>query len=727
VAVLLHLSDLHLRSNPAADTIGDPKAAAIPASQQQTNARRIRSTLEAVARSIRDGALAIDCVVISGDVVDKNDPQAYALLPGLLSPLVPAHVPAERVVVVPGNHDVAKGSPPSSEQLWKNFLQLREYGYVTPPLEGIDIDDDGNPLHGDSHVSTLVAGDESFVVVALNSANHSQVQLPIEDSLQPHQDELVELRAANAAVEALWSAWDERGSIDVAWVDEGQQRAAGDALTHVSAAHPGALRIAVMHHQLLPTGPIAEIKSFETMVNLGELLDWISDMRVDVVLHGHKHSERVYPFEHTAFHRDDLAQGYRTLVISAPTGQTGYGAAGTIARLIEVEQPQPRTSGVVVADVPSIQAAGRFVWPASPRRYPLDPAIENGHVVGEDVDEVHAKLLALRGRYGDRELPLICRIERGVTASRIPAGYPDVPEGIADRQQWFDSTVAWWQARRGANRAARFNHGERLAAYGTESATSGGFDQIAHAAKALEQKPASSRAIAVLVDPDVDLSSSDTEFPAFVLVQFAINDGKLDVTGYYRKQEMPHWWPVNAAELRHLQAEVIQRISSDRRPEPGSITTITAQPVLGGSVPRVMIPDLDSRVDAPNGMLSLVLPLFRATDECGPAAARAWRLAMEDWSPKGSAPADGDPVPRVGLEALVNTIEDVQKLYGPDPVTELVTQLRLLMFECDKYLDTGDSSATAARDQWVRETTNLQAKVLLEIDRILGRPTAQRI
>ena len=103
MAHLLHLSDLHLRSDAARDTIGDPKDAAIPVPLQQTSARRIVSTLEALGRDIAAGELTLDCIVISGDIADRNDPTAYTLLPRILEPLVPKLVPAERVVVVPGN------------------------------------------------------------------------------------------------------------------------------------------------------------------------------------------------------------------------------------------------------------------------------------------------------------------------------------------------------------------------------------------------------------------------------------------------------------------------------------------------------------------------------------------------------------------------------------------------------------------------------------------------
>jgi 3',5'-cyclic AMP phosphodiesterase CpdA len=721
MAHLLHLSDLHLRSDPARDTIGDPKAAAIPAPLQQTSARRIVSTLEALARDIEAGALNLDCIVVSGDIAEKNDPLAYALLPEVLAPLVPKLVPAERVVAVPGNHDVEKGSDPSSAQRWKHFLTLRSYRYLTPLLEGIDIDDHGNAI-GSPHSPVLAAEDGSFLIVALNSANHCQTQLPVDPELRSHLAELAKLRTTHPAVEQLWNAWQQRGSVDVAWVGDGQQKAAAAALARAVGNAPDALRIAVMHHQLFPTGPIAEIKSFETMVNLGELLDWIADTRIDVALHGHKHAGRVYPFEHTAFHDADTAVGYRTLVISAPTAQAGYDAIAPIARLITVDRPQPRAGGVLVRDIPPLQSGGRLdLAQRPPRRFRLDAAIPWSQIVGADADEVHQKLLALRGDYTGLDLPLICRIRRGDSAATIPTQYADVPDGVPDPQAWFAQTVAWWQNRR-TGRAARFNHGQRLQAFGTGrlSPSQETLDQVQRAAQALRRKEGSSRAIAVLVDPDTDLAVDDSEFPAFVLVQFAIVSNRLDVTGYFRKQEMPHWWPVNAAELSHLQNEVIQRLAPVRSVQPGSITTITAQPVSGGGVPRVAIPALDSRVDKPNGMLELVLPLFHATGATPEQTRAAWRQAFDDWAPSDAAAADGDPMPTVGLATLIETLRDMAALYESRTVDALIDQVRLTAAACETYASATDSSRVSARATWVADVKQRSSRIIELVAQRLG-------
>ena len=216
----------------------------------------------------------------------------------------------------------------------------------------------------------------------------------------------------------------------------------------------------------------------------------------------------------------------------------------------------------------------------------------------------------------------------------------------------------------------------------------------------------------MLVDPDTDLASDESEFPAFVLVQFAVEADRLDVTGYFRKQEMPHWWPINVAELSHLQSEVIQRLSDVRLLRPGIITTITSQPVSGGGVPRVAIPALDSRVDKPNGMLELVLPLFHPTAATPDQTLASWQQALDDWAPSASAAADGDPMPTVGLAELTSALNDMAALYASDVIRELIDQVKLLAAACRTYASATDGSHTSARADWIAEVTRLRKRIV---------------
>lgn len=303
----------------------------------------------------------------------------------------------------------------------------------------------------------------------------------------------------------------------------------------------------------------------------------------------------------------------------------------------------------------------------------------------------------------------------------MPENYPDAP-GDLPAQEWFSATVNWWQQPR-AGRSAAFNHGQRLLAYGSidPKVQLNGFDQIQAAAEALDSKAESSRAIAVLVDPISDLKAKRPLFPAFVLVQFQIVGTRLDVTAYFRKQEMPHWWPVNVGELAKLQFDVIDALTERGKPlSPGAITTVTAMPVTGGSVPRVAVPDLDRRADDSTGMLDLVLPLYDLAAPSTDVVAR-WREAFTDWIPGEKPPADGDPIPLFGLRELLAVLDAVIAISPTSTaIRNLRTEIHVLRAECEIYDKTEESDRRKVRETWRKAVAAHTRKIDTLVFEIVG-------
>lgn len=705
MARLLHLSDLHLTSNPAAELIADSKSGAVPVAQQARISGRITTTLQALANAVEADGLGLDCIVISGDVVN-HDPSAYSLLPSVLAPLVPSIVPAGRVVIVPGNHDVLRGSGPSTPERYKAFATLRSFGYLTPYLEGVDIDDDGRTLA--AHDSpTLVAEDGSFAIVALNSANLCQT---VEQQDPRPKAIKAENSVVGVAAKILSGSATARDQ-DIAWIGEGQFLRTSEALQE-ALPEGSPIRIAVLHHQLLPVGPNPEIKAYESILNLGALLEWIASNEIDLTLHGHKHADRVQ-FMSGGDAADVRGSIRRTLVVSAPQAGVFDNQNRPFGRLISIDGPAPRTGGIRLQEVYPAGAGGSIKIENLPEDIRcLDGGVGLGVIEGRTAQEVHNKLLTLSGRYANGRLPLVCRIEDGPSALSVPDNYPDTPTD-QNPQEWFSKTVSWWQQKR-AGRAADFNHGQRLLAYGSidPDIQRDGTDQIQAAAEALRSKPESSRAIALLVDPASDLANDTKRFPAFVLVQFQIANDRLDTTAYFRKQEMPHWWPINVGELAHLQAQVVDALASlERHVKPGSITTVTALPVDGGSVPKVAVPDLDIRADSSAGMLDLVLPLVaaaRPSDE----VFRQWRDAFFDWAPSEKAPTDGDPLPLYGLQELLAVLSaTIEITRSTGAILTLKAEIHLLHKECEVFEAKEERVRRGARVAW-------RAKVLGHISTI---------
>jgi len=721
LALLLHLSDLHLARDNSADVIGDSKWDVINLGDQQTRFGVIQDSLRALGQCLLYAHKELDSIVITGDITVKGEPAGFALLEEILDGLGEALPPRDRILIVPGNHDVVRDSKSSRRERYEGFLELRTLGYRTAYLEGVDLDREGTVLSRTVPEPLLTAQDNSFVLLGLNSANHSASGANPEEVLAPHLRELRESAASgNKAVEALLDAWESRGRTDIARLDRAQL-VAGHRLLH-SAPTPSdstPLRVVALHHQVLPVAVTEEIKPFEHLSNLAEFRDWLVDNKVDAVLHGHKHEGRVMSDRHTV-HHDPSDNAHEMLLVSAPTIQTGANRRDPVGYLLDIEGPAPRYSGISIAEVPAMEGGGvlafaDFTW----IRQPIDTEVRNGVLEGQTVDEVYRQLIALRTQYGEIKKPLICRIVDGGSADRLPSDYPALPLSAGSRSDWFNTTVGWWQQRREL-KAAPFTHGQRL--FGTGSAP---INQIDHAVDALKDDGESSRAVAVLLEPRRDFADERADFPAFVLVQFVIRGDALDVVAYFRKQEMPHWWPINMGEIARLQREVLSSVKKKRKSlRVGSITTITAMPVNGTAIPKVAVPVIDQEAEDPDGVLHFVLPLFVAGLDSAAADVEAqWKAVFDDWQPAAEAPADGDRAPRLGLAVLAGQVELLQELSGRDPhlADDLAAELTSLASVNKNFVMLTDKQALEERPQWVKSVARSSKKILELVHEILAR------
>ena len=704
MALLLHLSDLHLAVNDVNDVVADTKSDILDLGDQQTRFTILKNTLRALGEGLVHERQQLDSILVSGDITVRGQPEGFDLLGEVLDCLGGALPAPERILIIPGNHDVVRYSEPSSAARYEGFTSLRKKSYKTAYLEGIDIDSNGNRL-GTPTDPLIVAEDESFVLLGLNSSNHCGSDTKTENKLAPHLSDLEERAEHDQSIRELLTAWKARGLADIARLD-GPQLHAGharlvSALKNVKAHSP--LRIVALHHQVQPVTVTEEVKSFDAILNLGEFRDWLAANRVDVVLHGHKHEGKILPDSHLPLNASGATRGpHDMLLVSAPTIQVGQNGRDAIGYLIRVDGPSARIAGVHIAEVPSQGAGASMELSELPWNWhQIDQPSRHGVIEGETIDDVHGKLVAIRAQLDSIKTPLICRITDGNTAHYIPATYPELPPSFGDRQEWFTRMVDWWQDAKDLKSAA-FTHGQRLYAAATGSSRS----QVSMAIKALKEKPETSRAIAVLLDPSRDLASSKTEFPAFVLVQFTRREQYLDVTAYFRKQEMPHWWPINVSELARLQRKVLDGLRDSRDMQAGSITTVTAMPTSGSAIPRVAVPLLDQQAETYAGLLHLALPLFHLVTP-RPETLNAWREVMEDWRPGASPAADGDRVPVHGFAALHETISALAAtIADPSPkIQELLDAIQDIDLANSNFTGMSDEQAEGARGRWRESVT----------------------
>jgi 3',5'-cyclic AMP phosphodiesterase CpdA len=146
MALLLHLSDLHLATADDGDVVADRKEDVIALGKQQTRLGILKNSMRALGESLLQTDSELDSILISGDITVRGDQEGFDLLDSVLDCLGAARPAAERILIIPGNHDVVRFTEPSSVERYERFLTLRTKPYKMAYLEGVDLDADGKAL-----------------------------------------------------------------------------------------------------------------------------------------------------------------------------------------------------------------------------------------------------------------------------------------------------------------------------------------------------------------------------------------------------------------------------------------------------------------------------------------------------------------------------------------------------------------------------------------------------
>jgi 3',5'-cyclic AMP phosphodiesterase CpdA len=234
MGTILHLSDLHLGEADVWERKTDDKAGLVPP-DENTRLSVIKTSLKAVKRYLDKMGLELDALLVSGDITSQHDTSGFRRFGTLLDEV--ALAPLDRIVAVPGNHDVDWQKEPGTAEKYAAFLQhTRAQGMRTPLCDGVDFTGDPADCEADP---VLVLDD--CVLVAVNSANWCGVKLGT-----PRRS---------------------RHVYDVARVSEAQL----DRLTDTLRAHDTSelVRMAILHHHLLPVTEDEEVKHFESFNRSG--------------------------------------------------------------------------------------------------------------------------------------------------------------------------------------------------------------------------------------------------------------------------------------------------------------------------------------------------------------------------------------------------------------------------------------------------------------------------
>lgn len=683
---LLHASDPHLGDVAPGQDKDDHKVELTGQADRETTQRVFLRTLLRLRHFVEEYGLP-SAVVISGDLTYQGRPKGFARFAKLLADRtdVLGDDPA-RILVVPGNHDVIWGTPAGSPERYEPFLRAtRAQGCVTPLLDGVDFDPQTGELRPAAARHPHVISTDDMLVVALNSSNWCGTDVETRGAWNLDQWTTALEPLEDATRKEILAQLGKLRQHDIPRVSRWQIEALADHLTAIAeplsrAQDPERVRVAVIHHQLLPLSTREERKPYESLMNLGLVRETLRDYGFDLVLHGHKHESGIYWDAMPAGEPDLDAPLQRTLVIASP-GE--FGADAPAMRALMLQGPRTaRNLEIVTFNGPGpsrnkAQIASRQIAPLWVGAMRAETR-QRTTLRGRDAHTTYARLhsqFALRD--GTPISNLVCHVDAPGDALTLPPDYPEL--GMAQRQTWFDQLVAWWQLERSElvdRGIVAFNHGERIyRRWG---------DQVDRATRLLNRRGSSSRALIELIAPEEtgryrkDSRNIETgSFPAFALAEFTIarrhNRRELDCIGYFRKQEMQYWWPVNLAELRSLQQRVAGGIDTTGI-HTGHITTFSAIALWGQDLPAVAVPELDRLVESPQRLWAMGAAAAFPADASGDALAD-WRRVLDDLH---GTVRDAPPRPRLGAELLASELERFAGLPGAADVSPVAAALRTL-------------------------------------------------
>jgi hypothetical protein len=704
---ILHITDLHLVAESASQPLESHRVGLVPTADRASRQRLLRHTLHALGEQLCREGPALDAVVVTGDVAEKNSQDGYVAFLDLIHTLGAAQPPPDRILVVPGNHDVRAGLRPGDPERYGEFVRhIRNAGFITPCLDGVD----GSITTADEarrHIIVL----EELQIVPIDSAAFSQVLLDTEISdelwrelegvLRGRPDEL-------AALQKLRSA-------DAARVSNAQLEALRQILL-LTTPHGGVIpvRVAALHHHLLPVSAAEEVKPFESLTNLGRFRQFLRDEQFAVVLHGHKHKAFSY-VDHVSSYSEDLSVPASIRVLSGADASGADLDHTDVCRLVDIDTRSGlmRVRRVGLASLgspPRIkgQQTLTFIRPGTAQ---VVSTVGCTVITGETVEFVYPHLIGTVGEKAGEVEHVICRVNRSPDVGEIATIYPRLPaHSAADRLKEFDDLVKWWQfpsAPLTPRDQPAFTHGSRIRQF------NGYLDQIQQVIESLQVEPATSRSMVVLLNPPADrLPQHEIPFPSFCMVQFTVQrTGDLDTpalacTAYFRKQEVRYWWHVNLAELAELQRQICDALHQGTRPElrsiaPGPITTLAARAHTGNSPPKVQVPLVDRFYSLSRERLyAMVQALIWGAmpDRSGYAA--EWARVLSELNPPETPDPDGVAIAQQGLRYLLEEVG--RHLEAPPPHDERLQSLRnqleqLLLANQEFALHQQRNTVTSAR------------------------------
>jgi hypothetical protein len=299
-------------------------------------------------------------------------------------------------------------------------------------------------------------------------------------------------------------------------------------------------------------------------------------------------------------------------------------------------------------------------------------------------------------------------VVRDPESAKAPPTNFSVGNDHPNTQQWFDDAVEWWQhvaPSLVASGNAPFNHGARIRSGGS------GPGWLYEAAEVL----GSTKALVLLTNNEELRSGAPV--PAFVSVQLVVaidEEGpRLDCVGYFRKQDLTLWWPVNIAELRSIQEYVLDlELDAVQKVRAGHLVTIAAEAIRDNVLPELAGAAVDRSVDLrPDDLMRMA---YRVAH--GPFAERDdinahWARVLRDIG-------DDKAFPSLGLRVVIEHLEVFRDVGGKGQVGAVIKALENLYDRSDRA--ERRCQTRSERAEFSQQLFGLTADVLEAVDLAIG-------
>lgn len=723
VVRFLHATDTHLAAKGTAFKRDDTKVDL--GLEPQTRERALDETLGQVAENLRIAGQPLDGIVFCGDAQIRYEPGGHELLFEMfMKHFADLGISPQKILAVPGNHDVPRGAPPSSPERYESFVNVwRKHGCITPWLDGLD---QPTGLAWQKHV--LMDETHEWAVIAINSCNWSHVEV-IPKRLRGFWTQIAsQFGADEREQQDITDALRGLVTYDAARISEQQL----DVLRHILEALPGApssqLRMGAFHHHLRSPSLREEIKPFADITNVELFRTFLRQQRFHAVLHGHKHECQVQ-VEDLRPDADSPAQPL--LVVSGATFDAGCDE--NAMRIIELTG-LPHVPHMSITSYPIVRKGAMLenLKETTHRLWTPVDSEKNAPVViqGSNYDAVYARVReAAANEAAGKMLVVHLDLDTPASVQSPPAGYP-LEAAAGDGRKWLDDLVNWWQAKRSdLDGRVTYIHGNRLRAFAQDMNQ---MERVGHLLKTRN----TTRAIAVLVDPNRDFRNDydgkkkreSYDFASFCLVQFVRREEGakvfIDCVAYYRAQEMVQWWPINLAELYLLQSDVCRYVKKGSLP--GRITTITASARMSARSPtHVAMPVIDRWIDQSPEKLFMVastLATGSLTTEGERSVAREWLSALDSLEAAASSSAAVDGGPIVAIEGLQRVARYLANVSGQNQ-----TRCKRLSQQLDAMAYHSKSIPQPSEDgfsRWVEGATSRLREIRNECEGLWSLPSS---